>query len=97
MRHISIEIGRTKDNDTGCSVSDLFVLRPRQLNHRLGSGMSYINFSENGMSVIGKTARQSSSHLTLNLDGQDTAHGVENHLQHSFGSQTCPDNICYCL
>jgi hypothetical protein len=55
---------RTKDNDTGCSISNFLVLRPRQLNHRLGSGVGNINLSENSMSIVGKAARQFCSLLT---------------------------------
>jgi hypothetical protein len=116
----------TQNNDTGSSITDLLVLRPRQLNHALCRGMSNVNLSQNGVTVVCQAAasvlalphsRGDCSSIrfaaTFRFRGpytdlilftladianvrnlQDTAHGVEDHLQHGFGAETCPDDIC---
>ncbi|KAJ5625754.1 hypothetical protein N7510_002063 [Penicillium lagena] len=63
----------TEDNDGGGSVSHLLILRPTELNHALGRGVRHLDLSQNGVSVIGQ---------------YNTPHGVQEHLQHRFGTET---------
>jgi hypothetical protein len=53
----------TKDDDTCRSVSDLLVLRPRQLNHRLGGWVGDINLSKDSMSIIRQPSKLACLHL----------------------------------
>lgn len=68
----------TQDDHARRSISDLLILRPRELDHRLGRRVSDVDFSENCMSIIRE---------------QDAAHGVQNHLQHGLGTETSSDDI----
>jgi hypothetical protein len=47
----------TKDDDTGGSISDFLILRPRQLDHGLGSWVCDVDFTEDGMAVVGQPGR----------------------------------------
>jgi hypothetical protein len=58
--------------------------------------MSNIDFTEDGVPVVGQStvsARAREGWILLELCAQDTAHWVENHLEHGFGSETCPDDV----
>jgi hypothetical protein len=49
------EGGLTKDDDTGCSVSNFLILRSSEFNHGLRSGVSDVDFSKDGMTVVGES------------------------------------------
>ena len=44
----------TKNNHTRSSISDFLILRPGQLDHRLGSWVSNIDFPQDGMTIVRK-------------------------------------------
>jgi len=46
----------TQNDYAGSAVSDLLILCPRELDHRLRSGMSDVNLSKDSVAVIGKAA-----------------------------------------
>ena len=45
----------TKDDNTRGPVPDLLILRSRQLDHRLGGRVCYINLSKNCVSIVGES------------------------------------------
>lgn len=62
--------------------------------------MSDVNFSQNGMTIVGEPDQELSRGKELCRQPQektgclqDTAHGIQDHLQHSLWTQTCPDDI----
>ena len=63
----------TQDNDGCCAITDLLVLCSAELDHALCCGVCDFDFTEDGVAIVGEN---------------DTAHGVEQHLQHSLGAQT---------
>lgn len=63
---------RTKNDDRGGTVTDLLVLGPAELDHALGGRVGDLDFSQDGVAVVGE---------------DDSSHGVEQHLQHSLGAQ----------
>mmetsp|Transcript_23900 Transcript_23900/g.53550 ORF Transcript_23900/g.53550 Transcript_23900/m.53550 type:complete len:226 (+) Transcript_23900:1115-1792(+) len=71
-----------EDDDRSRSISNLFVLRSTEFNHALGSRMLHVNFSENGMAIVGH---------------HDSSHGIQQHLQHRLGTQGGAYNIGHSL
>ena len=67
-----------EDDDGGSSITDLFVLGTGKLDHTLGGWMLHINFSEDGVTVVGE---------------DDTSHWVQQHLKHALWSEGCSNNI----
>ena len=63
----------SKDDDGGSSITDLFVLSSGELDHGLGSGVLHIDFSEDGVSIVGQ---------------DDSSHRVEEHLEHALGTKS---------
>lgn len=68
----------TQDNNTCGSIADFLVLCPGKLDHALGGRVGDLDFSEDGISVVGEN---------------NSSHGIQQHLQHGAGSKTRPDNI----
>ncbi len=68
----------SKDDDRGCTVTDFLVLGSAEFDHGLGSGMCDFDFTEDSVSIVGE---------------EDTAHGVEDHFEHGFGTKTGSNDI----
>ena len=66
-------VGRTKNDDAGGTVADLLVLCSAELDHALRGRVSDLNLSQDSVAVVGQ---------------DNTAHGVEQHLEHGLGAQT---------
>ena len=62
----------TQDNDSCCAITDLLVLCSAELDHALRCGVCDFDFTEDSVAIVGE---------------DDTAHRVEQHLQHSLGAQ----------
>lgn len=61
-------------NDNRCgSVTDFLVLSTAELDHALCGGVRHLDFSENGVAVVGE---------------HNAAHWVEQHLEHGLGTET---------
>mmetsp|Transcript_14994 Transcript_14994/g.37753 ORF Transcript_14994/g.37753 Transcript_14994/m.37753 type:complete len:263 (+) Transcript_14994:965-1753(+) len=71
-----------QNNDRGGSIPNLFVLGPRELNHRFGGGMTDVNLAQNTVSVV--------CH-------DNSSHGIQQHFEHGLGSQRRPNNGGNCL
>ena len=68
----------SEDDHRGGAVTDLLVLSASKLDHGLGGGMCDIDFSEDGIAVVGKYY---------------AAHWVEEHLKHGLGSEGGADDV----
>eukprot|EP00051_Salpingoeca_urceolata_P005440 m.73293 g.73293 ORF g.73293 m.73293 type:complete len:313 (+) comp14334_c0_seq3:948-1886(+) len=66
-------------NNRRCAVTNLLVLCPCNLNHRLGCRVLHHDLAENGIAVAGH---------------DNTSHGVHQHLEHGTRPQTCAHHIC---
>jgi len=67
-----------KDDDGSGTITDLLILGTSELNHGLGGGMLHINFTKNGIAIVGE---------------DDTAHGVKEHLEHALGTEGGADDV----
>lgn len=68
----------SEDDHRGGAITDLLVLGASELDHGLGCGVGHIDFSKDGISVVGKYY---------------AAHWVEEHLKHGLGSESGANNV----
>ena len=68
----------TQDNDTRRAVANLLVLSAAELNHGLCSRVSNVDFTQNGISVVGQ---------------DDSAHWVEKHFEHCARAEAGADDV----
>ena len=68
----------SKDDDRCGTITDFLILSSCEFNHRFGSWMLDINFSEDGVTIVGK---------------DNTAHWVKEHLKHTLWSKGSSNNI----
>ena len=68
----------SKDDNRCGTITDFFVLSSSEFNHRFGSWMLDIDFSEDGVTIVGKN---------------NTSHWVKEHLKHTLWSKGSSNNI----
>ena len=71
-------ISPTKNDNCCGTVTNFFVLCPAELDHALGCGVRHLDLAENSMAVVGE---------------DNTAHGVEEHLEHGLGAEAGSNDI----
>ena len=68
----------SKDDDRCGTITDLLILSSCEFNHGFGSWMLNINFSEDGVTIVGE---------------DNTTHWVKEHLKHTLWSKGSSNNI----